>query len=117
MITSRKTKVDHEFAKRILRTVPMDNSFLFFTDIGEYSGEYATSLSDFCNKIGKVPIVSIAFHSGRGDYEKWSKDVLGDRYLAKKFSEIKKPSEEETLRKSIYRVARRRLRHLERHLE
>ena len=114
---TRKTEINHESAARILRTVPISNAFLFFTDIGEYTGEYATSLSDFRDKLGKIPTASIAFHFGRGDYERWSKGTLGDEYLAKKFSEIKRPSEEEKLRRSIQRVARRRLNQLERHLQ
>ena len=114
---TRKTGINHESAARILRTVPISNAFLFFTDIGEYTGEYATSLSDFRDKIEKIPTESIAFHFGRGDYERWSKGTLGDEYLAKKFSEIKRLSEGEKLRKSLQRVARRRLNQLERHLQ
>jgi hypothetical protein len=114
---TRKTGINHESVARILRTVPISNAFLFFTDIGEYTGEYATSLGDFRDKLGKIPTASIAFHFGRGDYERWSKGTLGDEYLAKRFSEIKRPSEEEKLRRSIQRVARRRLNQLERHLQ
>ena len=114
---TRKTKIDHGYATRILRTVPINNGFLFFTNIGEYTGEYATSLSDFRDKIEKIPTESIAFHYRRGDYEKWSKGTLGDEYLAKRFSEIKRPSEEEKLRKSLQIVARRRLNQLKRHLQ
>jgi hypothetical protein len=114
---TRKTEIDHGYTTRILRTVPINNAFMFFTSIDGYTGEYATSLSDFCDKMGKVPTASIAFHFGRGDYEKWSKGTLGDEYLARKFSEIKRPSEEEKLRKSIQRMVRRRLNQLERQLQ
>jgi hypothetical protein len=117
MIMTRKIKIDNESVARILRTVPINNGFMFFTDIGEYTGEYATSLGDFCSKIETIPMASIAFHFGRGDYEKWSKDTLGDEYLAQKFSEIKRSPEEEKLRNSVQRVARRRLNQLERQLQ
>ena len=113
---TRKIKIDNESVARILRTVPINNGFMFFTDIGEYTGEYATSLSDFCDKMETISTASIAFHFGRGDYEKWSKGTLGDEYLARKFSEIKKTSDEEKLRKSIQRVTRRRANQLERNL-
>jgi hypothetical protein len=109
----RKTKIDHKSVTRILRTVPTNNAFLFFTDISEYTGVYATSLRDFYNKLEKIPISSIAFHFARGDYEKWSEDTLGDTYLARVFGKIKKPSDEEKLRKSIQRIVQRRLNQLE----
>ena len=114
---TRTTKIDHGYATRILRTVPINNGFMFFTNIEEYTGDYATSLSDFCDKIETIPIASIAFHFGRGDFEKWSKGTLGDEYLARKFNRIRKPSEKEKLRNSVQRVARRRLNQLERQLQ
>ena len=117
LIMTGKTEIDHVYATRILRTIPINNGFMFFTNIGKYTGEYARSLSDFCDKMETIPTASIAFHFERGDFEKWSKDTLGDKYLARKFNKIKKPSEEENLRKSVQRVAQKRLNQLERQLQ
>jgi hypothetical protein len=112
---NRKTKINQETATRILRTVPINNAFMFFKDITEYTGEYTRSLSDFCDKIESIPIASIAFHFERGDFKKWIEDTLGDEYLAGEFTKINRSSKEEKLRKSIQKVTRKRFNQLKRY--
>jgi alpha-amylase len=68
----------------ILRTVPYEEGFHFYTAHGSYSGETATGLDAFEKKIQVVPDASIRFHLQRGDFQKWIKDTLGDAELAKR---------------------------------
>jgi len=104
-----KTNVDKASASEILRTVSPDQSFLFFEDIGKYTGNLATNLDDFCETIKIIDEKSLAFHFRRGDYEKWIKESLHDAQLARRFKRIKKSSRKEELRNKIFRTVRRRL--------
>ncbi|MGA9388352.1 MAG: DUF5752 family protein [Candidatus Bathyarchaeia archaeon] len=66
----------------ILKTVPREKAFYFFTSIGNYTGESASSLKEFMEKINEVNVKSLEFHLHRGDFEKWVNEVLQDRELA-----------------------------------
>jgi hypothetical protein len=74
--------MDQETASRILRTVPREKAFYFFTSIGNYTGASASSLKEFMAMIKDVNIKSLEFHLYRGDFEKWMTDVLQDNVLA-----------------------------------
>jgi hypothetical protein len=74
--------MDQETASRILRTVPREKAFYFFTSIGNYTGASASSLKEFRAIIKDVNIKSLEFHLYRGDFEKWMTDVLQDNVLA-----------------------------------
>jgi len=67
---------------RTLRTLPREKAFYFFTSIGNYTGESATSLKEFTDKINEVNVKSLEFHFYRGDFEKWTAEVLEDKNLA-----------------------------------
>jgi len=67
-----------------LREVPREKAFYFFTSIGNYTGESATSLKEFADKIKLVNVKSLEFHLNRSDFEKWTADVLEDKDLAAK---------------------------------
>jgi len=97
---------------RILRTVSIPESFLFFTDIGQYTGEFTSSLAEFNEKLRKVPLRSIEFHFKRGDFAKWIIDVLGDNYLAERISQIGGSFHGEELRTAIQRKVEERLNQL-----
>jgi hypothetical protein len=96
-----------------LRTVPYPEAFLFFTEVGQYTGELSSSLGDFCEKLKKVPLKSIEFHFEREDFEKWIKKTLGDENLANMISKIGKSTRGEELRTVIQRMVERRLSELE----
>ena len=85
---------------------------MFFTDVGQYTGEFAASLADFLGKLDKVPLKSIEFHFERGDFERWIKDILGDEHLAKMISEIDRQNHGEKLRATIRGIVRIRLQQL-----
>ena len=92
-----------------MRTVPPDQSFLFFEDISKYTGRLATNLADFCENMKTIDIKSVTFHFERGDYERWIRETLRDAELARKLKRIKKSTSGEKLRNKILRAVRKRL--------
>jgi hypothetical protein len=74
---------------RILRTLSRENAFYFFTSFGNYSGQRAMSLEEFAHKIDEVELSSLKFHLYRGDFEKWITEVLEDKELVKRISDLK----------------------------
>ena len=107
-----KANVDREGASEILRTVPPDQSFLFFEDIGKYTGRMAANLDDFCEIIKTIDVKSLTFHFRRGDYERWIRKSLHDVQLARRLNRIKKSNSGEELRNKILQAARSRLEEL-----
>jgi len=101
-------------ATKILRTVPYNNAFYFFTGIGQYSGKFAVSLADFCQKIKRIDIKSVDFHFKRGDFQKWIRTTIGDAYLANKISRIRGQIQGEELRGQIHQTVEIRLTELKR---
>jgi len=86
-----------------LRKVPREKAFYFFTSIGNYIGENASSIEEFLEKIKEIDIKSLEFHISRGDFEKWFKDVWGLKELAQKIERIKKSNVKgENLRFHLY---------------
>jgi alpha-amylase len=75
---------------RVLRTVPREKAFYFFTSIGNYTGISASSLKEFMEKIGEVNVKSLEFHLQRGDFEKWIAEVLQDAELASEITRLQK---------------------------
>jgi hypothetical protein len=74
---------------RILRTLSRENAFYFFTSVGNYTGQRAMSLEEFTTKIREVPTKSLEFHFYRGDFEKWTTEVLEDSELTKRIKAVK----------------------------
>ena len=108
-----RSNIELESSSKILRTVPYPEAFLFFTDIGQYIDELASSLNDFCEKLKKVPLKSVEFHFERGDFEKWIRKTVGDENLANMINKIGKSTQGEELRTTIQRMVERRLSQLE----
>ncbi|MCW3986298.1 MAG: DUF5752 family protein [Candidatus Bathyarchaeota archaeon] len=73
---------------RILRPLPRDKAFYFFTSIGNYTGESAASLEEFVKKILDIDIKSLEFHLYRKDFEKWITETLEDNILASKIKQL-----------------------------
>ncbi|TET21035.1 hypothetical protein E3J74_00570 [Candidatus Bathyarchaeota archaeon] len=94
---------------RILRKVPRENAFYFFTSIGNYTGESAASLEEFVRKIKEVDAKSLGFHLYRGDFEKWVAETLEDEELAEKITSLKilSPSGS-SLRNQLYLIVSKR---------
>lgn len=62
--------------------LPRENAFYFFSSIGNYIGERASSLEEFMEKIREVNVKSLEFHLYREDFEKWISGTLKDKELA-----------------------------------
>lgn len=85
------------------RTLPRKKAFYFFTSIGNYTGESASSLKEFVDKIKEVAEKSLEFHLYRGDFEKWIAGVLEDRPLAIEIRNLRgKNYSGAVLRKHLY---------------
>jgi hypothetical protein len=100
----------------ILRTVPYEKGFHFYTAPDNFSGETATSLYDFEKKLQVVAADSVNFHLHRGDFQKWIEDTLGDRELAKRVSLVKLTLPVEDLRKELLAIVQTRITELRREL-
>jgi hypothetical protein len=96
-------------SQKILRKLPRENAFYFFTSIGNYTGSSAASLEEFVKKILEVNVKSLEFHLYRGDFQKWIEEVLEDKILA---SDIKKLQQSKLigndLRDNLYLVVSKR---------
>ena len=99
-----------ESFSRILRRLPRENAFYFFTSIGNYTGVNALSLEDFVKKVKEVNIKSLEFHLYRGDFEEWVDKTLEDNILVKKIRNLRmlKPLGN-ALRDQLYFIASKRI--------
>jgi hypothetical protein len=101
-------EIDKEKASEILAYTPMEKSFHFYADVGKPLNVYATSLQDFLDKIQKIDISAVEFHTNRRDFETWF-STLGDSELARKMV-IMKQNEfvGEELRETLYQTVKNR---------
>ena len=100
----------------ILRTVPYEKGFHFYTDLGYFTGKTATNLVAFEKVLQVVTAASVNFHFQRGDFQKWIEETLGDKELAKRIDLIKLPYSAEELRKEMLAIVRTRIAQLKREL-
>jgi hypothetical protein len=105
----RKSKPKDQRIQKILSTFPEGKEFLFYNSLEEFTGQKATSLADFVNKLERIDLRSINFHQARKDFETWIRDVAGDPELALKLDRIDKCLQGEALRVEILRQLRLRL--------
>jgi hypothetical protein len=88
----RKTKplpVDRDKALLITSSVPVEKGFHFFTDLDKPTGMLATSIFDFAEQLKKVDLKSLEFHTKRGDFSKWLKEVIKDEALSGEFEKLR----------------------------
>jgi hypothetical protein len=102
-----------EMYSKILRILPREKAFYFFTSIGNYTGESAASLKEFMEKINHVNMKSLEFHLYRGDFEKWITEVLEDKKLAEDVGRLQKNNLlGDHLRNQLYMIVSRRYQQL-----
>ena len=89
--TSRraKTLVHRDKALLITSSVPVEKGFHFFTDLNKPTGMFATSIFDFAEQLKKVDLKSLEFHTKRGDFSRWLKDVIKDDTLSNEFEKLR----------------------------
>jgi hypothetical protein len=105
--------VRNEAEVKALKSVPREKAFYFFTSIGNYTGENASSLKEFMEKINEVNVKSLEFHLYRGDFEKWIDEVLEDAQLAEEIRKLKRANlTGESLRNQLYVIVARELKRL-----
>ncbi|MGC8939108.1 MAG: winged helix-turn-helix domain-containing protein [Candidatus Bathyarchaeia archaeon] len=101
-------EIDNAKAAEILAYLPLEKSFHFYVDVGRPLNIHAASLNDFCDKLLKVNLESIEFHTNRGDFEAWFTG-LGDVELARKVFLLKEQKLfGEDLRKRLYEIVKNR---------
>jgi len=102
-----------EASMKILKPVPREKAFYFFTSIGNYTGTSAASLKEFMEKINVVDVKSLEFHLLRKDFEKWVSEVLQDKELAAEFRKLQEANlTGYPLRSRLYVAVSRRLKNL-----
>ena len=99
-------------ANEILRVVPYEKGFHFFSPDGHYTGETATNLCFLLRDIQRVDIESIMFHFLRGDFQKWLRTTIGDEELANTIDGIDKNVSDENLLSQLHNVIEKRIMHL-----
>lgn len=100
----------------ILRTVPYEQGFHFYTAPGNFTGQTATSLDDFEKKLQVVAADSVNFHLQRGDFQKWIEDTLKDSELTRRVNLIELTPPIEDLRKELVAIVQTRITELRREL-
>ena len=94
---------------KILRTLPREKAFYFFTSIGNYTGENAASLKEFMEKINEVNVKSLEFHLYRRDFEKWVDETLEDKELAMEMRSLRNLNYSGTmLKEHLYSIVAKR---------
>ena len=115
---NRANKANLELARNVLQeSVPIEKAFYFFRDVGQYTGKSALDLEEFYEMMDKVPLQSLEFHFLRGDFEKWIKEVLGDKRLASQIRSIDKSLKDKKLKATLKRKVRRRINQLKKMLK
>ena len=78
-----------EKAEVVLRELPKERAFYFYTGYDKYTGRYARSLEEFLDEIRDVEANSLIFHIMRGDFQVWIRD-LGAPDLANKLDSLRR---------------------------
>jgi len=103
--------------QKILGNVVYDRAFFFYEDIGKPVGNFAISLSDFCNKINTIAPKSLVFHLKRGDFENWVREIIGDIELSERIGKLKRSKtvlkSEKTLRNKLNATVKERISELQ----
>ncbi len=88
--TQSKRKVPHirHLHKYLRAPLPLEKQFHFDPNMTKGKPFSAASIYDFLKLIPQVPIDALIYHLQRGDFEAWSKDVLHDSELVKRFRKI-----------------------------
>jgi len=110
-VASLERSLSREEVSKILGTVSYDRAFYFYDSVGKPNGEFAVSLSDFCNKMNVVNSESLAFHLKRRDFQNWISEVVGDVELAKRMDKIQ--VKDNALRSTLHAFVSNRIKELQ----
>jgi hypothetical protein len=106
---SKEQNISESKIMKILSTVPHDKGFHFFTDLGRNTGETATSLETFAQKLERINADSVKFHFQRKDFQNWIKTTVGDDVLAERLNHISGQLPVEDLRNELVKTVQNRI--------
>ena len=96
--------------QNLLKTVPSEYSFQFFTELEKNTGTTASSTVEFAEKLQLIPIQSVTFHFQRQDFQRWFINVIGDKELGKRIHQINLwTHDDENLRKKLSETVQNRI--------
>jgi hypothetical protein len=106
---SKEQNISESKIVKILSTVPHDKGFHFFTDLGRNTGETATSLDTFAQKLERINADSVKFHFQRNDFQNWIQTTVGDGVLAERLNHISGQLPVEDLRNELVKTVQKRI--------
>lgn len=107
--SSKEQDISDSKIVKILSTVPHDKGFHFFTDLGQDTGETATSLETFAQKLEKIGADAVTFHFQRKDFQNWIQTTVGDGVLAERVNRVSGQRPVEDLRSELVKTVRERI--------
>jgi len=106
---SKEQNISKSKIVKILSTVPHDKGFHFFTDLSRNTGETATSLEMFAQKLERIDADSVQFHFQRSDFQNWIQTTVGDGVLAERIDHVSGQLPVEDLRNELVKALQKRL--------
>jgi len=106
---SKEQNISDSKIVKILSSVPHDKGFHFFTDLGQNTGETATSLETFAQKLGIISADSVKFHFQRKDFQNWIQTTVGDGVLAERVNHVSEQRPVEDLRSELVKTVQERI--------
>ena len=94
----------------LLKTLPFENRFQFYTELEKNTGITASSTVEFAEKLQIIPIQSVTFHFQRQDFQRWLKISVGDEEIAERIDQINVwTHDDENLRKKLSKTVQNRM--------
>lgn len=91
--------------KYLQAPLPRPKRFYFHDAAGRYLGRTAASLWEFREALTELPLESLQYHLGRGDFERWLREVFHDDKLAHSVQKLQhRHLKEELLRRALLKV-------------
>jgi Family of unknown function (DUF5752) len=106
---AKKPTIEKRKTLNPLKSVPFENGFRFFQELGKYTGMTPSSVVEFAEKLQIIPIESVMFHFQRQDFQKWLETAVDDEELAKRIDQIKAWTSDENLRKELFETVHNRI--------
>ena len=113
IVITKKQPIEKPNNLNLLRTVPFESGFHFFTELGKYTGITACSTVELAEKLQIVPIESVTFHFHRQDFQKWLKNTISDEVLSMRIDQVMAQPSDEYLRKDLFKTVHQRITELQ----
>ena len=111
--TAKKQPANQKTNVNLLRMVPPEQAFRFYTEKDKPTGDTARSTVELAQKLEKVPVQSVNFHFQEKDLQKWFDETIGDDVLAQRIDDVKQELKDEELRKKLLKVIQTRISELQ----